>query len=190
MTDEKVYIPYKVQKGNRPKMEEVVNYCLDGELKKSAYDFVMFMRDNKMPFRITSSCTRGQNAKYGGYEVCSIMAMESGGDFRPPDELQWWRISPKLYNINKYDDLAITEGFTIPWEVTRYCCYKDKPEDWVDGGAICSKCKRITNRTIFGIEYNGLCHHYWPEFYNPDKATIKSIKRLLELEKMARDGLI
>ena len=43
MSDEKKYIPYVVKKGNRPKIEDVIDYCLDGDLKKSALDFAMYM---------------------------------------------------------------------------------------------------------------------------------------------------
>ena len=50
-------IPYKVQKGNRPEIEEVIASCLDGELRDNALDFAMWMRGMKMPFKIRSSNT-------------------------------------------------------------------------------------------------------------------------------------
>ncbi|MCL2434434.1 MAG: hypothetical protein FWD16_07970, partial [Clostridia bacterium] len=97
-----------------------------------------------------------------------------------------WSISPKLYNIGNYDELAISEGLnSIPWEVTRYCVFKDNP-DRMDVNATCARCRRTMNRTIFGVEHKGLCHHYWPTFVNANEATVQCLKRLLELEQKAR----
>jgi len=169
-------IPNKVQKGNRPKIEEVISGCLEGELQKSALDFAVYMRENKMSFKLHTSAVRSQRADYGGYEICHMIV----------NDFSYWSISPKLYNISKYDELAISEGLNnIPWEATRYCVFKDNP-DRTDVNASCARCRRTMSRTIFGVEYKGLCHHYWPTFVNPDEETVKSLKRLLELEKMER----
>ena len=44
--DETKNIPYKVRKGNRPTIEEIIAYCLDGELKNAALNFAAFMSEN------------------------------------------------------------------------------------------------------------------------------------------------
>jgi hypothetical protein len=111
----------------------------------------------------------------------------SDNDGFQPGEPQHWSISPKLYNIDKYNETAIRDGLdNIPWEVTRYCVYKDNP-DRTDVNKSCALCKRITNRTIFGNEYTGLCHHYWATFVNPDQTTVNTIKALLKLERQSRE---
>ena len=73
MSEEKKVIPYAVQKGNRPKIEEVISACLDGEMKQSALDFAAYMRDNQMPFKLHTSTTRSQRADYGGEHICNII---------------------------------------------------------------------------------------------------------------------
>jgi len=190
MSIQKKVDPTCIKKGNRPKIEDVINHCLDSDLKKSALDFSAFMRENKINFKIFTSCPNSQRASYKGYEICSIMVIEDGGLGNNYDGSQYWSISPKLYNISKYDELAINEGLAnIPWEVTRYCCFKDNPNR-TDVNMSCIRCKKGLDRTIFGIEYRCLCHHYWPTFANPDETTVKTIKRLLELEQMAREDSI
>ena len=72
MPEEKKVIPYAVQKGNRPKIEEVIEYCLDGGLRVAALDFAAFMHESKMPFKIYTSTTRGQRASYKGKIICNI----------------------------------------------------------------------------------------------------------------------
>ena len=188
MSDEKKFIPHKAQKGNRPKIEDVITCCLDGYLQKEALDFAVFMRQNKMPFKLHTSTTRAQRASYNGYEICIIQVAGKDNDGFHPGEPQHWSISPKLYGIDRYDELAISEGLdNIHWEITRYCVFKDNP-DRTDVNKSCDICKRITNRTIFGNEYKGLCHHYWPTFINPDETTVRTIKKLLKLEQNARDA--
>jgi len=44
--DETKNIPYKAAKGNRPAIEEIIAYCLDGELKNAALNFAAFMSEN------------------------------------------------------------------------------------------------------------------------------------------------
>jgi len=73
MPEQKPFIPYKVQKGNRPKIEEVITSCLDGALQTAALDFATFMRESISPFKLHTSTTRSQRADYNGYEICSII---------------------------------------------------------------------------------------------------------------------
>jgi len=192
MAEEKKLDPSCIKKGNRPKIEDVINHFLNGDLKEAALNFAAFMRVNKMPFKIVTSTPRRQRADFKGYEICNIGVYDNidpmTGVIIPPGESSCLAITPNLYNISKYDELAVNEGLNnIPWNVTRYCVFKDNSER-TDVNGTCSRCRKVTNRTIFGIEYKGLCHHYWPTFFNPDKETVEIIKRLLALEKQARNG--
>jgi len=191
MPEEKKVIPYKVQKGNRPKIEEVIDYCLDGDLQTAALDFAAYMRKSKMPFgACTSSSTRGRSANYKGERICSIFVYAEDdwkyvGQHNPGDA-QYWIVTPELIHINKYDKVAINEGLqNILWDNINYCTH------YRGNGIGCSPNKRCAggrDLTILGKEFNGIrwCGSH-SSIKNPDEAAIKAIKRLLELEQQARD---
>jgi len=50
MVNKEAVIPYKVEKGNRPEIELVIENCLDDELRKPALAFASWMRKEKMSF--------------------------------------------------------------------------------------------------------------------------------------------
>jgi len=190
VTDEKTIIPYKVEKGNRPKIEEVINYCLDGDMQKAALDFAEWMRENKMPLKIRSSSTRNQGAIYKGEQICTVIVY-AGDDWKRagepyPDDPQYWTVTPKLSHINKYEEVALSEGLqNILWDNINICqnhsgnkmgCHPDK------------RCAGGREFTILGKKFHGVkwCYPH-STIRNPDDATINGIKRLIELEKLARE---
>ena len=194
MPIENKVIPYKVQKGNRPKIEEVISCCLDGDLRETALNFAMYMRENKMPFKLNTSSTRSQRADYNGERICQIIVY---------DEEDWknvwknirfdnvsgkhWSISLCLTNINKYKEKIINEKLQLVFgDIIYWCKYGGQGS----GKGPCDpdkSCAGGRDLTIFGDGYNGICMWLWPPVQDPDDKTIKTIKRLLELEKQARD---
>jgi len=61
-----------VQKGNKPKIEDIIFCCLDDDLQKVALVFAAYMRESKLPFKICTSTTRVQEASCKGKAVCRI----------------------------------------------------------------------------------------------------------------------
>ena len=190
MSDEKTVIPYKVAKGNRPKIEEVITYCLDGDMQKAALDFAEWMRENKMPLKIGSSSTRNQGAIYKGEQICTVFLYAGDNeiclDQRRSGERLCWTITPKLAHIDKYEKVAINEGLqNILWDNINIC------QNHSGNKMGCSPDKRCAggrNFIILGKEFHGVTWCYpHSTIRNPDEIAIKAIKKLLELEKQARD---
>jgi len=98
MSREKDVVPYKVQKGNRPKIEDVIAYCLDGDLRIAASEFTAYMRDNKMPFKVSVSTTISQRTDYKGEPICNIMVYGETGwehvDRHNQGDLAYWTVTP------------------------------------------------------------------------------------------------
>jgi hypothetical protein len=182
MSAVKKVIPQKVQKGNRPKVEEAIAYCLDGELQENAINFTMWMRENKMPFKLYTSNTRSYRVDYKGWTLCFIFlhhiddVTNSIFNGKP----SFIKISPTLQLLHMYKDAVINENLTdIKWD-----------KDWVVYG--CDPCgggcgHKSVDRTIFNEEFKSICKWRGLKAHNPDADTFEKLKRLLLLDKTARD---
>jgi len=184
MSIEKKVIPYKVQKGNRPRIGEVIAYCLDGELQKNAIDFTVWMRENKMPFKLYTSNTRCYRVDYKGWTLCYAFLhhMDDLGNDAHQGEPSFIKISPTLQLFDKYKDIIINENLTtIKWDddATGYTC------------PVCSEgCgHKSADRTIFNKDFKKICKWRGLKAHNPDIATFEKLKRLLILDQKARDEL-
>jgi len=193
MAEEKKSFPYRVGKGNRPKIEEIINYCLDGELKQSALDFAAWLRNNEMPINLHSSTTRGHNARFKGEYICHIL-IYGQDDWKhvqmchPGDPIHW-TVTLVLNHMNEYQDKIKDEGLQINFNDVIWRCTHGSHGNGkgrCDPGKPCAGGRDLT---IFGDGYDGICMWLWPRIKNPDEAVIKKIKRLLELEKKARSQL-
>ena len=190
MTDERKIIPYKVEKGNRPKIEDVISYCLDGDLQKSALNFTTFMNENKMPFKVCTSTTRVQRANYKGEQICHIRVYGENDwehvDQHHPGDPSYWTVSPNLLHIAKYNSTIITEGLqNILWDNLFYC--KNYDGNIVIGCNPNKRCAGGRTLTMLGKEFKHIC---WCRsnaiIRNPDETMFNGIKRLIELEQQAR----
>jgi len=184
MSVEKIFIPQKVQKGNRPKIEEVIAYCLDDELQKNAINFTMWMHDNKMPLKLYTSNTRSYRADYKGWTLCFVF-LHHTDDISSnihQGEPSFIKISPTLQLFDMYKDIVINEKLTdIKWDddVTAYTC------NICRGG--CGH--KSVDRTILNKNFNFICKWRGLKAHNPDIATFEKLKRLLILDQKARDEL-
>jgi hypothetical protein len=197
MEREKKSIAYKVQKGNRPKIEDVIACCLDGDLRIAAIDFAVWMRENKMPFKLNTSTTRSQRADYNGDRICHILVYDDEVDFNHvdrhyPGDPQYWSVSPCLWHWEEYEEVIVSEEWhSIFWDNMRYC--NNCGSKGRDAGKIPQQpCAGGVSKTFFGKDFTGLCKNSTPAFTtirNPDDAAVKAIKRLIELEQKARDEI-
>jgi len=182
MSDEKKFIPQKVQKGNRPKIEEVITYCLDDELQKNAINFTMWMRENKMPLKLYTSNTRSYRADYKGWTLCFVFLhhIDDLSNNIHQGKPSFIKISPTLQLFDTYKDIVINENLTaIEWDdnITDYTCNQC-------GGGCGHK---GVDRTIFNEDYKYICKWRGLKAHNPDAATFDILKRLLLLDQRARD---
>ena len=184
LSEEKKVIPYKMAKGNRPKIEEVIAYCLDGELQENALNFTMWMRENKMPLKLYTSNTRCYRVDYKGWTLCYVFLhhMDDNGNDSFQGKPSYIKITPTLQLFNKYKDIVISENLTtIKWDddVTAYTC------DICHGGPN----HESVDRTIFNKNFKSICKWRGLKAHNPDAAAFETIKKLLKLDQKARDAL-
>jgi len=194
MTIEKKLIPQKVQKGNRPKIEEVIAFCLDGELQKNAIDFTMWMRENKMPFKLYTSNTRSYRVDYKGWTLCYIFLhhIDDQNCNIHQGKPSFIKISPTLQLLDTYKDIVVSENLTdIKWDddVFSYTCKWDDAfaSTFTPCGNGCGR--GSVDRTMFNKDFKYICRWRGLKVHNPDKAAFEILKRLLKLDQMARDEL-
>jgi len=195
MPDVKKAIPYSVQKGNRPKIEEVIEYCLDGSLKTAALDFAAYMHEINMPFKLCTSTTRVQRAKYKGNEICKIYLYAEEDwehvDIARPGDPQYWSVAPCLTHMDKYIDSIANEKLKLNFNGRVWWCPHGINGSLRIGACGCDPnkpCAGGRDFSIFGDGFIGICKWGWPPVKNPDKKTVGIVKRLLELECIARDA--
>lgn len=138
-------------------------------IQKSALDFIAHMRENKVN-PAWASFTNALKAISKGKPICYIR-LNGNSDC---DEHSWV-ITPYLLNIDKYENIIINEGIqNYIWDNVHHCM-------------VCRVPCIPTDRMILGKEIKDTCggrQPFW--FHDPNEATISCIKRILELEKMAR----
>ena len=169
-------IPYLAQKGIRSTIEEIITYCLDGELEKTALEFAEFMGESGMPFKPSVSSPRGRKVN----SVCQIFFYGpddwAHSDRHKPGDPAYWGISTR--NMIQHDKLVVSEGLQhIYWDKVIHCIGCD------------SKCGGAKDVTILGKDFNAVCRmtniH---DFYNPDGATLEGLKQLIVLAKSKING--
>ena len=184
MLKEQKIIPYKTAKGNRPKIEEVIVYCLDGELQKNAVNFTIWMRENKMPFKLYTSNTRSYRVDYKGWTLCYAFLhhMDDLDNNAHQGQPSFIKISPTLQLFDTYKDAVINESLTtINWDddTTGYTC------------PVCNEAcgYKSVDRTIFNKNFKKICKWRGLRAHNPDAATFEILKRLLIFDQNARNEL-
>jgi len=184
MSEFNVHDIMKKQKMVKPKIEDVIPEYLDGDTRKIALDFIAHIRENKM--QPTWGSSNWWAASYRGKAICHIRLPRNQKDnhfdqTRLPEgdrSKNFWVVSLVLDHINEYESLIMNEGLqNLIWDNLYYC---NK----------CNPCAPGISKTILGREIKDLCRSRTPFwFWNPDERTVSCIKRLLELEKMARHDL-
>jgi len=174
-SESKKIIPYLVQKGNRPTVEEVITYCLYGELRKTALDFVVYMRENNMSFKLCTSTTRGQKIDNIGY-----IFMYGPDDWKHSDKHKqgdspYWGINTSL--VMQHEDIIISGDMqNLFWDKITYCINCD------------DSCAGAKDVTLLGKGFVNVCSRCKiHDFYNPDGETLEGLKQLFVLVKKKTD---
>lgn len=182
----------RVQRETKPKIEDVLPYCLDGEMLKSALDFVAWLRANKMNPVWAGVHNQWKHTYKGtGLYVINLRATDPNIiKLRTADsneEEKKWTVEPYLKNISKYNDSIINEGLqTYIWNNVGYCRHV------LMGDCNFHGCAPGMSKTIVGKEFKNICLAHAGigrrvmVAHDPDKNTIDCIKKLLEFERKAR----
>ena len=167
-----------------------------------ALDFAAHLRANKMkPSWVLANQWR---AVYKGRQICRVTMyqkhMLNDAKYQASTcKKSKWIITAYLENIEKYEETVIDEDLQhYLWDNIYYCVQKP-PESlppveyrnyalnypcniW---GCAPGKNIVVCGKELTNVCRNGNRQYFW--CHDPDKATVTAIKRLLELEKKARE---
>ena len=164
-----------VQRKMRPKVEDVVPLIVDGKNQKNALGLIAWLRKNKMAPG-WSGVHNAWDAKCKGKTICKISLRSDGWAIN--DTKGTWHVELYLKNMKQYEDLILSEGLQdiilSRLHGCKYCLSGTK------------HCVGGFDRTILGKKFNGICNSLYPGIFDPDKAMIANIKKLLEFEQKAR----
>jgi len=194
MSEQKNVSLYQQQKAIKPLIEDVIPEYLDGNMRKSAMDFIAHMRANKMK---PAWCLTNQwIAACKTRTICRITL----NPWNPFEKRTKWVVTAYLEHINNYEQTIIDENLQrAVWDHVVYCVQKpveslppvESRNYGVGMHVPCNRwnCAPGKNMTICGKELTNICRngnrqYFW--CHDPDKATLSAIKRLLELEQKAR----
>ena len=177
---------FKQQEKTKPLIEDVIPEFLEGDNKKTALEFVAYMRENKM--KPVWARHNAWKAMFKGKSICYIRLPKYDSHFRSPkhsNESDWMRswsimLQLKELNQNKFEVLNNDEVMkNLIWD-SLYNCQANCP----------SQCNPEKKIVVFGKELEKRCGYALDNghlfFVNPDEVEINCIKKLLELEKEAR----
>ena len=158
---------YKAATQSKDQIEDFIPVYITGDMRKTALDFVAYLKESKM--KPSWSVTNTWNANCKGKSLCKInLGEEVWANSKS------WSIQLRLNHLGEYEDAIINDGLQdIVWNGIKYC-------------SSCTGCAPGRDVTLFGKECKGLCHAPNVTVCDPDETTVNGIKRLLELEKQAR----
>jgi len=167
----------KEQERLKPKPEDLIPLCLEDDyMKNKALDFVTYLRTTNKTKLVW--CTRnGWKISYKGEILCRMGVSPKG--WAKPIDPPSWSVRFVLVHINEYEKIIMKERLQeFIWDNVAHC------------GFCRSECGGRRNVIILGKEIKdiGCGGNPWGIAIGaPDEAAISNIKKLLELEKQARD---
>jgi len=175
-----VFMSYKEQKEVKPVIEDAITEFLDGDMKRNALDIIAYLRDSKISPRWC--LTNWWNSSCKGKSICKIHLSDNGWAKTGRSKTYSWHIASYLQYMDKYKETIMNEGLqNIIWDHFAYWrgCLT-RCSNWTTTGR---------DITILGKEFKDLCGcATWRIcVHDPDEITLNSVKRLLELEKRARN---
>ncbi|MCL2433645.1 MAG: hypothetical protein FWD16_03905 [Clostridia bacterium] len=164
-----------VQKIAKPKIEDVIPEILMDNVKDTAMDFVAHLRKNKMSPG-WAGYHNAWDAKCKGKTICKVRL---GAEYKETVHINGnWNVTLYLKNTMKYENTIFEENLqNFIWDNVSFC-------------HSCGTCAPEQKNVIFlGKEMNGVCRHCYNQirFRSPNASDMDKIKRLLELERQARN---
>ena len=177
MSEQKDITLLKVQRELKPKIEDIIHACLDGDAKEIALEFAGYMQTIRLPLR-WAGVHNAWRALYKGKAICYVKFPRDENDNERANGK--WAIIPHIDHLDNYANIVLSEGLQhLIWDNMFYCmfcrtlCYGSAPGKDV---------------LVLGKEIKSICSNRQLTWVNdPSKADVKIIKRLLQLEQQARN---
>ena len=181
------------QKKTNPKIEDIIPTCVAGDKQKAVFDFVAYMRACKMN-SVWSGVFNTWKFNYKGKAICKMLLPDDANHVAGRHKDYAWVVTPILDHMSEYEKSIISEGWQNNfWNNILYCVRSNKsPSNNAMNSCIetTKLCAGGRTMTILGRELTNICFACpITEFRGPDETNVGIIKRLLELEKQARENL-
>ena len=201
MPEKKTLTVLQEQRHAKPEIEGFIAKHLDTDLQKIASGFIAWLRDSKIPPKWGSTINTW-SAHCKGKPICVVRIdiWQTEGHHRGyydgrPGSPPCLAIIPRLANLETYRQSIMDEKLQdFIWDNANSCVYGDRSPSFgmakAPGCATGKPCAPGGDVTVLGrVIKNNCCGRFWVSFWNPGEATVKKIKRLLELEKTARENM-
>ena len=165
MAEQKISsLSFKEQKALKPKIENSISECLDGDMERAALNFIDYVKSIKMSPRWTNRNAWVMN--YKGKGVCKIYVYDNGWFIRPSFNYDYEDELMTFLTINRQEE-------TI-WDNIYHCraCGKSP--------ATCMQKSKI----VLGKEFKGVCSCVLLQFHNPNPDAIECVKKLIDYRRM------
>ena len=162
---EQKQLSFREQKAMKLKIEDEIPKFLEGDMKRSALDFVAYMRASKM--QPSWQSTNSWKASFKGQNICVIRL--SNGSWCVVPRISRWNKLIGTYDI--YEEELKRDGLTdIVLANVNFC-------------RSCAGCGPGWKMTFFGMEHENVCHNVPVRYIDPGETEIDCIKKVLELMK-------
>lgn len=169
---------YKEQKASKPKIEDVIPDWLDGDMKKNALDFVVWLRTNKMS--PTWASTNSWKSSYKGKSICYVKLLCVD---RNINNKYLWMIETYFNNRSKYYELLESEGLLQHLSDNIWYCHGCH----IKSESLCQR----RNVTVLGKEIKGVCGNgYLSTFCDSDEATVNGLKKIIDFRRQEIEASI
>ena len=197
MPAEKKLTVLQKQQQSRPVIDDFINKFLDEDLKKTALDFVAWLRDKKMHPRWGGKIN-SWDAYCKSKSICTIRIdpWHTEGHHRGyyddrPGSPPCLVIIPRLTNMETYKKTILNEKLQdIIWNNANSCVYSERSPSYgmakAPGCSPGKPCAPGRDINVLGKVIKNNCCCFVLSLWNPGEAEISAIKRLLELEQKAR----
>ena len=172
----------QAQRKIKPKVEDVIPFCVAEDKQQIALNFMAWLRVNKMTPG-WSGVHNAWDAKCKSKTICKISLRNDGWNWNNDWNDFTWKIKlycPHIYYNGYGAETIISEGLqSIIWNGLLECIH-----DCLNGT---KPCVGGSSYTFYDKEFTGICPgSLYPEIFDPSETTLNGVKRLLELEKQAR----
>ena len=176
MSEQKDITLLKVQRELKPKIEDMIHTCLDGDAKEIALEFAEHMQAIKIPLK-WASVHNAWRALHKGKAICYVKFPRGGNDKERAGGK--WAIIPHTDNLKSYANIILNEGVQhIFWDNAFHCMFCRTP---------CYGSSPGMDKLVLGKEMKSICYNRQLIWANdPSKADVEIIKRILQLEQQAR----
>ena len=159
----------------KPAPEDLIPYCLDGDkgMIELALDFVAHLRATNKA-RLCWFARNAWRIKLKGENLCALSTGFAG--WWSDNDHKWW-ICCNASNVNMYESILADEGL------------QDFILDNITQCRLCNpkgKCGNQKSVTVLGKEFL-ICGDVSIGVWDPGEKAVKRMKRVIELEKAARD---